>query len=81
LSIYKAGWDSIPINKQNIFFRNTVSNKLNPKLLRFNNGLYSDRSKEKAAEIVKLPPSILMCPPKEVLEKSKFFGKDKNLGQ
>jgi len=45
--------------------------------LKFNNGLYSDRLKGKAAEIVKLPPSIPACLPKEVLEKSKFFGKDK----
>jgi len=54
-----------------------VSNILNPKLLKFNNGLYLDKSKGKAVEIVKLPSPISACLSKEVLEKSKFFGKDK----
>jgi len=41
-------------------------------------GLTSSKNKGKAAEIVKLPPPIPACLPKEVLEKSKFFGKDKS---
>jgi len=76
-SIYEAGWDFISINKQNVSFRNSVSNKLNTKSSKFNNSSYSDRSKEKTVEIVKLSPSIPVCLPKEVLEESKFFRKDK----
>jgi len=77
LSIYEAGWDSIPINKQNVSFRNVILNKLNPKLSKFNNGSHSDRLKGKAAEIVKLPPFIPVHLPKEVLEESKFIEKGK----
>jgi len=45
--------------------------------LKFNNSSHSDRSEGKVVEIVKLLPSISACPSKEVLEKSKFFGKGK----
>ena len=45
--------------------------------MKFNNSSHSDRSEEKVVEIVKLPPSISAYPPKEALEKSKFFGKGK----
>jgi len=41
-------------------------------------GLTSGALKDKVAEIVKLSPSITVCPPKKVLEKSKFFNKRKN---
>jgi len=37
----------------------------------------SGLSKDKVAEIVKLPPPISAHPFKEVLEKSKFFSKEK----
>ena len=77
LSIYKYDWDSIPINNQNIFFRNTVSNKLNSNLLKFNNGLYLDKLKGKVVGIVKLSPLIPVYLPKEVLERCKFFRKGK----
>ena len=77
MSIYEARWDSIPINKQDVSFRNVVSNKLNPKLLKFNNSLHSDKLKRKAVEIVKLLFPISVYLPKEVLEESKFFRKGK----
>ena len=32
-------------------------------------------SKDKQVEIIKVPSSILACPPKKVLEKSKIFDK------
>jgi len=49
--------------------------KLTFKSLKVNIGLSSDKSKGKAIEIIKLPSSISAHPPKEVLEKSKFFRK------
>ena len=45
--------------------------------MKFNNSLYSDRSKRKAVEIVKLLSPISIHLPKEVLEESKFFRKGK----
>jgi len=39
--------------------------------------LNSGFSTDKKAEVVRLPPSIPAYPPKEVLEKLKFFGKEK----
>jgi len=41
-------------------------------------GSTSDALKSKVAEIVKLPLSIPVYPPKKVLEKSMFFDKRKN---
>jgi len=77
LAIYKAGWDSIPINKQNISFRSMVASKLIPRSPKVNIGSFSGKYKGKAVKIVKLSPPIPVHPPKEVLEKSKFFGKGK----
>jgi len=37
----------------------------------------TNKSKDKLAEIVRLPPPILARLPKKVLEKSKFFKKEK----
>ena len=53
--------------------------KLNPKLSESNSGLSSNKSKGRVVEIVKLPPPIPMCLSKEILEKSKFFRKGKEL--
>jgi len=39
--------------------------------------LNSGSSTDKKAEVIRLPPSIPTHPPKEVLEKLKFFGKEK----
>jgi len=75
----KAGWDSIPIDNCNTSFKNTVMAKLNPKLLESNNNSSFHKSKRRVMEIIKLPPSILVCLPKEILEKSKFFRKGKKL--
>ena len=38
----------------------------------------SKKSKDKVAEIIKLSSPISVHSPKEILEKSKFFGKGKN---
>jgi len=53
--------------------------KLNPKLSESNSGPSSNKSKGRVVEIVKLSPPIPVCPPKEILEKSKFFRKGKKL--
>ena len=75
-SIYKAKWDSIDIN-DNSFFRTRVSNKFTPKVPKTKSLSTSSLSKDKVAEIVKLPSPIPACLSKEILEKSKFFGKEK----
>ena len=76
--IYESGWNSIPINDCNISFRNTVTNKLTPKLAKPTIDRSSKGLKDKEAEIAKLSPLIPVHLPKKVLEKSKFFGKDNN---
>jgi len=74
-SIYEAGWDSIPINDQNISFKNVVINNLISKALKSTIGISSSKSKGKVAEIVKLSSFIPAYLFKKILEKSKFFGK------
>ena len=78
LSIYKARWDSLPTNKDINSFRSKVASKFTLKTPKINSALTLDKSKGKVAEIVKLLLPILACLPKEVLEKFKFFGKEKN---
>ena len=53
-------------------------NNFTPKAPKINSALTLGESKDKAAEIIRLPPPILAHPSKKVLEKSKFFGKRKN---
>lgn len=59
LAIYKANWDSSPIDNQNISFKNAVISKLIPRSPKVNIGLSLDKSKGKAAEIVRLSPLSL----------------------
>ena len=73
--IYEVDWDFIPINDQNISFRNVVVNNLTPKASKSTIGTSSSKLKDKVVEIVKLSPPIPVCLPKKILEKSKFFGK------
>jgi len=68
-SIYKFGWDSLYIDGDNNSFRNRVSNKFTPKVLKSNTLSNSSKSKDKVAEIVRLPLLIPACSSKEVLEK------------
>ena len=49
--------------------------KFTPKIQEYKLTLKVDKFKNKLAEIIKLPPSILSKPSKEILEKSKFFEK------
>ena len=77
-SIYKARWDSLPADKDINSLRSKVASKFTLKTPKINPALTLGKSKGKAAEIIKLPPSILAYLPKKVLKKSKFFGKEKN---
>ena len=76
-SIYKFGWNLLYVDGDNNSFRNRVSNKFTSKVLKSNTLSNSSKSKDKVAKIVRLSLPIPACPPKEVLEKSKFFGKRK----
>jgi len=68
-SIYKFGWDSLYVDGNNNSFRNRVSDKFTPKVLKSNTMSKFGKSKDKVAEIVRLPPLIPACLSKEVLEK------------
>ena len=76
-SIYKSSWDTIDTDNNNNSFRNRVANKFTLKVLKVKTSSNTGSSKNKIVEIVKLPPSIPVHPSKEVLEKSRFFGKGK----
>ena len=77
-SIYESGWNILSLNKNNKSFRGKVSYKFTPKISRNvpSSNVNTNKSKDKSAEIVRLPPPILTRLPKEVLEKSKFFKKN-----
>ena len=75
-SIYESNWNTADIDNNNSF-RNKVSSKFTPKVLKTKTLSNFSSSKNKTDKIVKLPPPIIACLPKEVLEKSKFSGKGK----
>jgi len=56
-SIYKAGWDSLPINKDIDSFRSKFMSKFTPKTLKINSASTLGKSKGKVAEIIRLPLS------------------------
>jgi len=70
---------SLITDNNNNSFRNKVTNKFTPKVPKTKILSNSGSSKDKAAEIIKLSPLISACPSKEILKKSKFFGKEKEL--
>ena len=74
-SIYEANWNIIHTNENNNSFKNRIINKFTSKVKKPTMLLKADSSKDKQAEIIKISPSILAHPPKEILEKSKFFDK------
>jgi len=76
-SIYKSSWDTSYTNSNNNLFRSKITNKFTPKTSKTKSLLNSGSSTDKKAEVIRLSPPILACPFKEVLEKSKFFGKGK----
>ena len=78
-SIYKYEWDSIYTDRYNNSFRNRISNKTTSKILKNNLSYNPNKSKNKVAEITRLSPPILVYIFKEILKKSKFFGKGKEL--
>jgi len=76
-SIYKSSWDTINADINNNSFRNRVTNKFTPRVSKTKSLSNSSSSTNKKAEVFRLSPPIPICPSKEVLEKSKFFGKEK----
>jgi len=76
-SIYEFSWDIIDTDNNNCSFRNKVANEFTFKVLKIKTLSNSRSSKDKAVEIIKLPPPILAHLSKEVLKKSKFFRKEK----
>ena len=77
-SIYKAGWNSLPANKNINSLRLKVASKFTPTTLKINLASTLGKSKDKAAEIFRLSYLITAHLPKKVLEKSKFFRKRRN---
>ena len=75
-AIYESSWDTLPIDKYNNSIRKFIVSKFTPKSPKIKVGLISCNFNGKAVKIIKLPlhPAYL---PKKVLEKLKFFGKDK----
>jgi len=80
-SIYESSWDTINTDNNtdnnNNSFRNRVANKFTPKVSKVKTLSNTGSSKDKTAEIVKLSSLISAHSSKEVLEKSRFFGKGK----
>lgn len=73
-SVYEAGQDSLKADDLNRTFRQNIASKFTPKTTNNKPNKRVDlNNKEKQAEIVRIPPSILPRPFKETLEKSKFF--------
>ena len=76
-SIYKSIWNTINADINNNSFRSRVTNKFTPRVPKTKSLSNSSSSTNKKVEVVKLSPSIPICPSKEVLEKSRLFGKGK----
>ena len=57
-SIYKAGWDTIDINKDNNSFKNGIANKFTPKVPNIKPSSNSNTSKDKAVEIIRLSSMV-----------------------
>ena len=77
-SIYEFGWGSLSTDKYNNSSKTRVLNKFIPKSPKINLGSTLGEFKSKAAKIIKLLSLISIYPPRKVLEKSKFFGKEKD---
>ena len=76
-SIYESSWNIINTDNNNYSFRNKVTNEFTFKVPKIKILSNFRSSKDKAVEIIKLPPPIPAHPSKEVLKKSKFFSKEK----
>ena len=77
-SIYQSGWDTLTTNKNNKMIRQNIVSKISPKINSIKSIKRAKQSKDRQVEVVKIPSLILARPPKEVLEKSKFFNKRGN---
>ena len=57
-SIYKAGWDTIDINKDKNSFKNGIANKFTPKVPNIKLSSNSNTSKNKAVKIIRLLDAV-----------------------
>ena len=71
--IYESGWDKLIANKDNKTFRQYISSQFNMKPTK--NMINNNLSKDKQANILRIPLPIPLRPSKSVLAKSKFFKK------
>ena len=72
--IYESGWDKLIANKDNKTFRQYISSQFNMKPTK--NMINNNSSKDKQANILRIPLPILSRPSKSVLAKSNFFKKN-----
>jgi len=79
-AIYEAHWDSLVVNKTNIFFRNKVKSKFSPQINRSQTSI-KDKKTAKLTFMSTLPPSIPAKLPKEVNEISKYFKRNEKQPQ
>ena len=70
-SIYKSSWDTSYTDSNNNLFKSKFTNKFTPKTLKTKSLSNFGSSTDKKAKVIRLSPSILAYPSKEVLEKSK----------
>jgi len=70
-SIYKAGWNSLNTKDNSKMFRQNIAAKFTPKSIVNKPVKTVELSKDKQAEVVRLPFPIPARPSKKILEKSK----------
>jgi len=76
-SIYKFSWNTNYDNSNNNSFRSKVANKFTSKTSKTKTLSNSGSFTDKKAKVIRLSSPIPVCLSKEVLEKSKFFSKEK----
>ena len=80
-SIYKFSWNTSYDNSNNNSFRSKVANKFTPKTSKTKSLSNSSSFTDKKAKVIRISSPIPVCLSKEVLGKSKFFGKEKKKNQ
>ena len=80
-SIYESGWDSLSIDKYNNLFRTKVLNKFMPKVPNNSSSSTLGKSKDKAAEIVKLLPLFQLVYPRKFWRNLSSLAKERILQQ
>ena len=76
-AIYKFRWNKLTANNKDMSFRQCVSSQFNKTLIK-NTTTYK-LTKDKQANVLRIPLPIPLRPSKIVLTKSKFFKKNQSL--